>query len=118
MSKISEGLMYSLNAIRETSIENGTLYNKQVDLITPTSDISVLSAPLFDDDNLMNEFMNVLVKKIVYTQIVDYKLFNNPLKFLEGEQMPLGAIGEEIFINPAEGREFNVDDFARITSEV
>lgn len=114
---ISEGLRTSLNAIRETSIENGTLYNRQIDSITPTTDISALREPLFNDDNLMNEFMNVLIKKIVYTQIVDFKLFNNPLKFLEGEQMPLGAIGEEIFINPAEGREFNVDDFAGLLAK-
>ena len=114
---ISEGLRTSLNAIRETAIENGSLYGRQIDLITPSSDISVLSAPLFNDDNLMNEFMNVLIKKIVYTKIVDFKLFNNPLKFLEGEQMPLGAIGEEIFINPAEGREFNVDDFAGLLAK-
>lgn len=117
MAKISEGLRESLNQIRETSIENGTLYAKQIDLITPTTDISALSGPLFDDDNLMNEFMNVLIKKIVYTQVVDFKLYNNPLKFLEGEQMPLGAIGEEIFINPAEGREFNVDDFAGLLAK-
>lgn len=117
MAKISEGLRTSLNAIRETSIENNTLYAKQIDLITPTTDISMLSSKLFDDDNLMNEFMQNLVKRIVYTQIVDFKLFNNPLKFLEGEQMPLGAIGEEIFINPVEGRDFNVDDFAGLLAK-
>lgn len=100
--QISEGLRTSLNLIRETSIENGTLYAKQIDEILPTSDISVLSTKLFDNENLMNEFLNVLVKRIMYTQIVNYKLFNNPLKFLEGEKMPLGAIGQEIFINPAE----------------
>lgn len=99
---ISEGLMTSLNEIRETSIENGTLYGRQIDLITPTTDISALSTQLFDNPDLMNEFLNVLVKRIIYTQVVNYKLFNNPLAFLEGEQMPLGAIGQEIFINPAE----------------
>ena len=117
MAKISEGLRTSLNAIRETSVENNTLYAKQIDIITPTTDITALSSKLFEDDNLMNEFMNVLVKRIVYTQIVDFKLFNNPLKFLEGEQMPLGAIGQELFINPVEGRDFNVDDFAGLLSK-
>ena len=114
---ISEGLMTSLNEIRETSIENGTLYHRQIDLITPTTDISALSTKLFDDENLMNEFLNVLVKRIIYTQVVNYKLFNNPLAFLEGEKMPLGAIGQEIFINPAEGRDFNVDDFAGLLAK-
>jgi len=99
---ISEGLMTSLNEIRETSIENGTLYARQIDLITPTTDISAIASPLFDKPELMNEFLDVLVKKIIYTQVVNYKLYNNPLAFLEGDRMPLGAIGEEIFINPAE----------------
>lgn len=98
---ISEGLMTSLNKIRETSIENNTLYAKQIDEITPNTDISALSSVLLDNPELMNEFMNMLIKRIVYTQLVNYKLFNNPLKFLEGDQMPLGSIGQEIFINPA-----------------
>ena len=117
MARISEGLRISLNNIRETSIENGTLYAKQIDEILPTTDISALASPLFDNPDLMNEFLNVLAKRIVYTQVVNYKLFNNPLAFLEGEKMPLGAIGQEIFINPAEGREFNVNDFAGLLAK-
>lgn len=114
---ISEGLRTSLNKIRETSIENGTLYHKQIDLITPTTDISALSGKLLDNPDLMNEFFGVLVKRIIYTKVVSIKLFNNPLSFLEGEQMPLGAIGQEIFINPAEGREYNADDFAGLLAK-
>ena len=114
---IKKGLMTTLNKIRETSIENGTLYGKQVDEITPSTDISILASQLFSDDNLMNEFFDVLVKRIVYTQIVDYKLFNNPLQFLWGDQMPLGSIGQEIFINPARGRKFNVNDFAGLLAK-
>lgn len=114
---ISEGLRTSLNQIRETSIQNDTLYAKQIDEISPTTDISVLRDALFNSTNLMNEFMNVLVQRIIYTQIVNYKLFNNPLSFLEGEQMPLGAIGQEIFINPAKGRRFNVNDFAGLLAK-
>ena len=115
--QISEGLRLSLNEIRETSVDNGTLYAKQIDEILPTTDISALSTKLFDNPDLMNEFLNVLVKRIIYTQLVNFKLYNNPLRFLEGEQMPLGAIGQEIFINPAEGREFNVNDFAGLLAK-
>lgn len=113
---ISEGLRTSLNEIRQTSIQNNTLYAKQVDEISPNSDISVLSAPLLDNPELMNEFFNVLIKRIVYTQ-VQVKMFNNPLAFLEGEQMPLGSIGQEIFINPAKGRKFDVNDFAGLLAK-
>lgn len=114
---ISEGLRTSLNELRETSIQNNTLYAKQIDEILPDTDISVLSSKLFDEPSLMNEFMNMLVKRIVYTQVVNFKLFNNPLKFLEGDAMPLGAIGQELFINPAKGRKFNVNDFAGLLAK-
>lgn len=114
---ISEGLRTSLNDIRETSIQNNTLYAKQIDEITPNTDISAISSVLLDNPELMNEFMDMLIKRIVYTQVVNYKLFNNPLKFLEGDQMPLGSIGQDIFINPAKGRKFNVNDFAGLLAK-
>lgn len=114
---ISEGLRTSLNEIRNTLIQSNTLYAQQIDEISPNTDISSLSAPLFDNDDLMNDFFKVLVKRIIYTQLVNYKLFNNPLKILEGEQMPLGSIGQEIFINPAKGRKFDVNDFAGLLAK-
>lgn len=114
---ISEGLRTSLNQIRETLVQNNSVYAKQIDEISPNSDISVLSAPLFDDEDLMNDFLKVLAKRIIYTQVVNFKLFNNPLKVLEGSQMPLGSIGQEIHINPAKGRKFNVNDFAGLLAK-
>lgn len=114
---ISEGLRTSLNEIRNTLIQRNTLYAQQIDEISPNTDISSLSAPLFDNEDLMNDFFKVLVKRIIYTQLVNYKLFNNPLKILEGEQMPLGSIGQEIFINPAKGRKFDVNDFAGLLAK-
>lgn len=111
---ISEGLRTALNVIRETSIKNNTLYHKYVGEIYPNSDIGSFASPLLENPDLMNEFLKVLVKRIAYTKI-ETKSFRNKLKVLEGDQIPLGAIGQEIFINPANGRTFNVDDFARIT---
>ena len=113
---IPEGLRTSLNSIRETSIQNNTLYHRFVPEILPTSDIGSFASPILDNPNVMNEFMNVLVQRIVYTQ-VDIKLFNNPLRVLEGDRIPLGSIGQEIFINPARGRRFNVDDFAGLLAK-
>lgn len=113
---IPEGLRTSLNSIRETSIQNNTLYHRYVPEILPTSDIGSFASPILDNPNVMNEFMNVLVQRIVYTQ-VDIKLFNNPLRVLEGDRIPLGSIGQEIFINPARGRKFNVDDFAGLLAK-
>ena len=113
---IPEGLRTSLNSIRETSIQNNTLYHRYVPEILPTSDIGSFASPILDNPNVMNEFMNVLVQRIVYTQ-VDIKLFNNPLRVLEGDRIPLGSVGQELFINPAKGRKFNVDDFAGLLAK-
>lgn len=88
---IAEGLKTSLNAIRETSIENNTLYHRYVPEILDDTDIGSFASPILENPNVMNEFMNVLVQRIVYTQ-VELKLFRNPLRVLEGDRIPLGAI--------------------------
>ena len=113
---IPEGLRTSLNAIRETSIQDNTLYSKYVPEILPDTDIGTFSASIVADQTIANEFMSRLVKRIVYTQI-ENKTFRNKLKMLEGDRMPLGAIGQEIYINPAKGRRFNVDDFAGLLAK-
>lgn len=113
---IPEGMRTSLNAIRETLIQTNTLYAEQIDEILPSSDIGSYARPLLEYPSLMNAFMGVLAQKIVYTQI-DVKLFRNPLQVLEGDELPIGAIGEEIYINPAKGRKFNVDDFAGLLAK-
>lgn len=108
---IPEGFRTALNQIRETSIESDTLYAKYVDQILPDSDITSWASPILTNPQIMNEFFNVLVQRIIYTQI-DVKLFNNPLAILDGDTMPLGSIGQEIAVNPIKSRKFNVDDFA------
>lgn len=113
---IPEGLRTALNEIRETSIDNNTLYAQYIEEILPTTDIGSWSAPILEVPKVMNEFVSELVQKIVYTQL-EIRLFRNPLAVLEGEAIPLGSIGEEIFINPVVGRRFNVDDFAGLLAK-
>ena len=113
---IKEGLRTALNNIRETSIVDNTLYARYVEEISPNTNIGEWSAPILDNPQLMNEFCNKLIQRIVRTQ-VEIRLFNNPLSVLEGEEMILGAIGQEIFINPIVGRRFNVDDMAGLLAK-
>ena len=113
---ISNGLRTALNNIRETSIENNTLYHRYVPEILPTTDIGSFASPLLENPDLMNEFLNVLVKRIAYAKI-ENKIFRNKLRVLEGDNIPLGAIGQEIFINAAKGRQFNVNDFAGLLAK-
>ena len=113
---IPEGLRTALNEIRETSIDNNTLYAQYIEEIMPTTDIGTWASPILEVPKVMNEFVSELVQKIVYTQL-EIRLFRNPLAVLEGEAIPLGSIGEEIFINPIVGRKFNVDDFAGLLAK-
>lgn len=113
---IPEGLRVSLNAIRETSIQDNTLYARYVPEILPDTDIGTFSASIVADQTVANEFMSRLIKRIVYTQVMT-KTFRNKLKVLEGDRIPLGYMGQEIYINPAKGRRFNVDDFAGLLAK-
>ena len=108
---IPEGFKVALNEIRETSIKSDTLYAKSIDQIRDDTDITTWARPILTNQTIMNEFFSMLVQRIIYTQI-DVRLFNNPLQILEGDTMPLGSIGQEIYTNPIKGRKFNVDDFA------
>lgn len=105
MSK--KGLVIALNDLRNHASEE---YRRAITELEETSSIESLSTPLLSTPKLYNEFCDVLVQRIVYTKVTS-QLFNNPLKVLEGDEMPLGYLGQEIFVNPAIGRKFDVDDF-------
>ena len=104
---VNKGLKTSLNAIREISSE---IYHRYIPEIDEDTDISKLATPIFEVPEVYNEFCNALVNRIVYTQF-ESKTFRNPFVVLEGDQIPLGYAGQEIYVNPAKGRAFNVDDF-------
>lgn len=108
---LKEGLKTSLNAIREMSIENNTAYHQYVPIIDDDTDIGTFGAPILNTPAVMNEFVSVLVNRIAYSQF-EKKYFRNPLQVLEGDRIPLGYAGQEIYVNPAKGRKYNVNDFA------
>lgn len=107
---LPKGLKNSLNAIQQLA---SPLYHQCIPIIEDDTDISTLAEPLFSMPTLYNEFCTALIQRIVYSQ-VDVKLFNNPLRGLEGDMTPMGYAGQEIYINPAKGRQYNCDDFAGI----
>lgn len=102
------GLVTSLNAIREISSE---IYHQYVPIIDDSTDISKFAEPILSVPEVYNEFCNALVNRIVYTQF-QIKSFRNPLVVLEGDRIPLGYAGQEVYINPAKGRTYNPNDFA------
>ena len=107
----STGLQTALNKMREMSVSEGSIYHQYVPIITDLTSIGEFGTPILEMEDVRNEFISKLVKRIAYTQISS-KMFDNPLAQLEGEQVPLGYAGQDIFVNRAKGRQFNVDDFA------
>lgn len=105
---MNNALKQSLNALREISSD---IYQKYIPIIDDSTDISAFANPILEVPVVMNEFCDVLVNKLVYSQF-ESKTFNNPLRVLEGESIPLGYAGEHVMVNPAKGRGFNVNDFA------
>lgn len=105
---MNESLKTSLNAIREISSE---IYHRYVPIIDENTDISTFANPIMNYPVVYNEFQNQLINKLVFTQF-ELKAFRNPLVVLEGDRLPLGYGGENVYVNPAKGRQFNVNDFA------
>lgn len=103
-----DGLVTSLNKLRELSSE---LYHQYVPIIDDSTDISKFAEPILTVPEVYNEFCNALVNRIVYTQF-EIKSFRNPLVVLEGDRIPLGYAGQEVYVNPAKGRAYNPNDFA------
>ena len=103
-----DGLKTSLNKLREISSD---IYQKYIPILDADTDISQFANPIMSVPVVMNEFCDVLVNKLVYSQF-ESKTFNNPLRVLEGESLPLGYAGEHVMVNRAKGRKFNVNDFA------
>ena len=108
----SSGLVTALNAMREMSVDSGSIYHKYVPVVTDSTTIGEFGLPILDSQNVnvMNDFVSLL-KKVVFTAVYN-RTFNNPLASLEGERMPLGNFIEDVYINPAHARGFNVNDFA------
>jgi hypothetical protein len=107
----STGLVDALNAMREMSVKEGSIYHQYVPIITDLTSVGEFGQPILEYQDVRNEFMTKLVKRIVETQI-EGKVYNNKLEQLEGEEVPLGYSIQDIYVNPAKGRKFNVEDFA------
>lgn len=114
---ISDGLQTALNEIRETLIQDNSLYQEQIPLVNHYTSSQVYGQSLLAlPSDMRNKFIQSLVNRIAYTKFtMDY--FENPLQELAGDDLPLGAIGQEIYVNPAKGRVYNIDDFAGLLAK-
>ena len=113
----SEGFQTALNEIRTTLIEDNKLYQTQIPVVESTTSSQVYGQSLLSlPADLRNKFINALVDRIAYTSFT-IRYFNNPFESLKGDENPLGAIGQNIYINPAKGRVYDIDDFAGLLAK-
>ena len=110
----SAGLVTALNKMREMSVSSGDIYHQYFPVVDANTNIGEWGAPIFGSNyQAVQESFFGLLKQIAYVATVT-RLFDNPLSQLEGENIPLGWAGEETYINPVKGRQFDVNDFAGI----
>ena len=91
-----------LNAIRA---EASNSYQQNVPEATPFN-LQEVGNPILNYEAMANEFVNALVNKIV-AQLIERKLWKNPLSILRGNPMPLGMDIEAIHANPAEAMNYD-----------
>lgn len=114
---MNEGLQTALNQIRESIVSDNKVYQEQIPVVSElTSSQAYGQALLSLPSDMRNKFISSLVNRISYTAF-EVKYFNNPLRDLQRNELPLGAIGQNIYINPARGRVYNIDDFAGLLAK-
>ena len=113
----SEGLQTALNEIRETLVQDNKVYDSQIPVVEHYTSSQVYGQSLLAlPSDLRNKFIQSLVNRIAYTKFqMDY--FENPLRELANDELPLGAIGQDVYINPVRGRVYNIDDFAGLLAK-
>lgn len=110
----SAGLVTALNKMREMSVADGSIYHQYFPIVDGNTTIGDFGAPMFGSNyQAVQESFFGLLKQIAYVA-TQTRIFNNPLAQLEGDNIPLGWAGEETYINPVKGRQFDVNDFAGI----
>lgn len=114
---ITDGLQTALNEIRETLIQDNQLYQEQIPVVNHYTSSQVYGQSLLAlPSDMRNKFINSLVNRIAYTKFV-MNYFKNPLRDLQNDELPLGAIGQEIYVNPARGRVYDINDFAGLLAK-
>lgn len=102
-SALKGNMMAVLNSIRDNGSED---YKTFIPEATRTN-LAEIGKPIVKYEAIQNEFLKALVNKVAFT-ILTTKRLQNPLSPLKsGRDVPLGFNIEEIFVNRAEGSEFD-----------
>ena len=103
-----------LNAIRD---EASQAYREAVPVAT-LANLPDVGNPILRYQAIGNEFVEALINKIV-VQLIERRMWRNPLSMLRRGEMPLGTDVEDIHVNPAEavpydGNEPGMEDILKM----
>lgn len=105
VSTLNASTMDILNVIRQNASME---YQNQVPEVTKASDIPKVGEVLYGYPNLANQFINALVNRIALVRVKS-ATFNDDYAELKKGYLEFGETVEEVFVNIAKAREFNVE---------
>lgn len=94
-----------LNVIRENA---GLEYQQQVPVVNTLDDIPKVGEILYGYPALANTFLNALMNRIALV-LIKSATYNDPYKELKKGELEYGETIEEVFVQIAKAREFNVE---------
>lgn len=119
VSTLNASTIDILNVIRQ----NASLqYQNQVPVVETKNDIPKVGGKIYGTPALANEFINALVNRIALVRIKS-ATFNNPYRDLKKGYLEFGETIEEVFVNIARVRTFDVEkvderEFKRTLADV
>lgn len=105
VSTLNASTLDILNTIRANASSE---YQSMVPEITKATDIPAVGEVLYGYPALANQFINALVNRIALVRVKS-AVFNNAYKELKKGYLEFGETVEEVFVNIAKVRTFNVD---------
>lgn len=105
VSTLNASTMDILNVIRQNASAE---YQNLVPEVAKTTDIPKVGEVLYGYPALANQFLNALVNRIALVRVKS-ATFNNDYAELKKGYLEFGETVEEVFVNIAKAREFNVE---------
>lgn len=105
VSTLNASTMDILNVIRQNASAE---YQSAVPEVAKASDIPKVGEVLYGYPNLANQFINALVNRIALVRVKS-ATFNDDYAELKKGYLEFGETVEEVFVNIAKAREFNVE---------
>lgn len=105
VTTLNASTMDILNVIRQNA---NAEYQNSVPEVTKASDIPTVGQVIYGNPNFSNYFINALVNRIALVRVKS-ATFNNDYAELKKGYLEFGETVEEVFVNIAKAREFNVE---------